>query len=149
LARIPQGSILVLISDDAAAAAAARKRNDGNGEGYSSCDTGRCTVVGQSGFIELSGDSQGERSCNSDADARGGRAQIRLPLLNPYKVLLLLLLLLLLPITGDASGLRQGERLRGVLERLLVGLLITLCSIASAAGDPVVGLNCSNESSCS
>ena len=122
-----------------AAAAAARERNDGNGEGYSGCDAGSCTV-GQSGFIEQSCDSQGERSCNSEADARGGS--------KPYK-LLLLLLLLLLPINGDASGLRQGERVSGVLERLLVGLLITLCSMASAAGDPVVGLNCSNESSCS
>jgi hypothetical protein len=56
---------------------------------------------------------------------------------------------LLLQTTGDGSGLRHGERLRGVLDLLLAGLLKPFWSIARAAGEPVVGLNCSNESSCS
>ena len=55
----------------AAAATAACERNNGNGEGYNGGDTGSCTAH-QSGFIEKSCDSQGERSCNSEAAVRGG-----------------------------------------------------------------------------
>ena len=35
----------------------------------------------------------------------------------------------------------------GVLDLLLVGLRMAFCSMANAAGEPVVGLNCSKESS--
>ncbi len=80
----------------------------------------------QSGFIE--------KSRSHEEGAREGKAARRAAPL---------------PMTGEPTGLRQGERLSGVLQRLLVGLRMPFCIKASAAGEPVVGLNCSNESSCS
>jgi hypothetical protein len=80
----------------------------------------------QSGFIEPSWSQEG--------GAREGKAATRAAPL---------------PMTGEPTGLRQGERLSGVLQRLLVGLRMPFCIKASATGEPVVGLNCSNESSCS
>jgi hypothetical protein len=52
------------------------------------------------------------------------------------RLALLIAWALLLLMTGDASGLRQG-----VLLRLLLGLRMPFCSMASAAGEPTVGLN--------
>ncbi len=79
----------------------------------------------QSGFMEQSRGKEG--------GARGGKAT---RMVAP------------LAIVGDAKGLIHGERLSGVLLRLLVGLRMPFCNKASAAGEPVVGLNCSKESSC-
>ncbi len=85
----------------------------------------------QSGCIAKSRESKGRTS--------DGSADMSATLLIP--TLLLLLLLLLLLMTGEARGVRQGERVSGVLQRLLEGLRIPFCSMASAAAEPTVGLN--------